>query len=424
MGRTVFRLTDRIVNNLTAPGYHADGGGLYLQVTKSGTRSWVYRFTLNGRVRDMGLGSAQFIRLAQARAKVAECRALVVRGVDPIEHAKAERENIFEPGHEDTPGVKPTGPTFREFAEKYIDERLETWRNEKHRRQWRTSLARYAYPIIGETPLAAVDTPDVLRVLEPIWRNKSETASRVRGRIERILAAASVRGHRPAANPATWVGHLREALPPKRKAIPFAALAYAEVPAFMKQLAGRDCIGARALEFVILTAARSGEARGARWTEIDLTTGLWTVPAERMKARRPHIVPLSASALAVLDRLKPLRDLAGGFLFPGIKNGRPLSDMTLTALLRDIGLSVTVHGFRASFKTWAEQETGHANVVIEAALAHIVGDKAERAYMRGDWLMKRRALADDWGAYCIPMLPIEVPAFAFFRRFELEPGPG
>ena len=240
----------------------------------------------------------------------------------------------------------------------------------------------------------------MLRILEPMWRDKSETASRVRGRIERILAAASVRSLRPATNPAAWVGHLREALPPKRKSVPFAALPYQELPAFLSALRNREGVGPRALEFAILTAARSGEVRGARWPEIDLASKLWTIPGGRMKAGRPHAVPLSDRALEILDEMRPLRDLAGAFLFPGVRHARSLSDMTLTKLVHEMGFDVTVHGFRASFKTWAEQETDHPNVVIEAALAHIVGDKAERAYMRGDWFAKRRRLMADWSAFC------------------------
>ena len=322
MARTLYRLTDKILRNLAAPGYHADGGGLYAQVSRAGTKSWVYRFTLKGRSRDMGLGSVRSVSLAEARTKAAECRALLAKGIDPIEQGKAERKT--EPS-------SPTGPTFRTFAEQYMTARADTWRNAKHADQWRSTMATYVYPVIGDMPLAIIDTPDILRVLEPIWADKSETASRVRGRIERILAAASVRGYRPAANPATWVGHLREALPPKQKSTPFAALPYTRIPAFMEALRERDGVGAAALEFAILTAARSGEVRGARWPEVDEIARAWTVPAERMKAGRPHVVPLSDRALAVLDAMKPFRDLAGGFIFPGMKHGRPLSDMTLSA---------------------------------------------------------------------------------------------
>ena len=391
MARMLYRLTDKIVRNLAAPGNHADGGGLYLQISKAGARSWIYRFSIRKRTRDMGLGPVRFVALAEARAKATDCRALVAKGVDPIEQAKGERKAHEEP-------AEPAAPTFRDFAESYIDAHAGTWRSAKRAGQWRATLASYAYPVIGDMSLSAIDTPDILRVLEPIWASKSETASRVRGRIERILAAASVRGLRPATSPAAWAGHLREALPKRQKSTPFTALPYANIPAFMAALREREGVGASALEFAILTAARSGEARGAKWSEIDEAAKIWTVPGERMKAGRPHVVPLSDRALEVLDVMKPLRDLAGGFIFPGIKHGRSLSDMT--AVIHAMGFDVTAHGFRASFKTWAEQETNHANVVIEASLAHHIGDKAEQAYMRGDRLVKRRALMDEWGAWC------------------------
>ena len=394
MARTLFRLTDRIIRNFEKPGYHADGGGLYLQVAKSGSKSWVYRFTLKGRTRDMGLGSIRSVTLAEARTAAAESRLLVAKGVDPIA-GRAEPE--FDPPQIVAP---PTGPTFREFAEQYIEQHTGDWRSKQHEAQWSSSLKMHVFPLIGDLQLDAIDTPEVLLVLEPIWREKSETASRIRGRIERILAAAAVRGLRPATNPAAWAGHLREALPKKRRSTPFSALNYRELPAFMSALRAREGVGARALEFTILTVARSGQARGARWPEIDEAAEVWSVPGERMKAGRQHLVPLSGPTLFLLREMKPLRDLAGGFLFPGMRNGGALSDMTLSHIVRSMGYDATVHGFRAGFKTWAEEETHHANVVIEAALAHTVGDKAERAYMRGDWLVKRKALLDDWGAFC------------------------
>ena len=396
MARTFHRLTDRSVRALAAPGYQADGGGLYLQVSRSGTKSWIFRFTLNRRTRDMGLGPLSFLSLADARLRASEARLLVSQGIDPIAQMRAERGAASK--SVDTEEANPE-TSFRVFAEKFIDARIDDWKNEKHQAQWRSTLERYAYPVIGDMQLADIDTPDILRVLEPIWKEKSETASRVRGRIERVLAAASVRGLRAPNNPAAWAGHLREALPRKAPSKPFTALSYRQIAAFLAQLRERDGVGSRALEFTILTATRSGEARGARWSEIDMDAKVWTVPAERMKAGRPHAIPLSDRALALLEELKPLRDLSG-LVFPGLKAGKRLSDMTLTKLVRAMGFEVTVHGFRASFKTWAEQETEYPNVVIEAALAHIVGDKAERAYMRGDWLTKRQSLMDTWGEYC------------------------
>jgi integrase len=401
MPRTLFRLTDRTVRNLKAPGYHADGGGLYLQISKAGTKSWVLRFRINGRTRDMGLGALANVGLTHARAHAAELRPLIARGVDPIEQARVNRAATIP-----TPVETPRELTFSAFAEKYIDDHAPEWRSSKHADQWRETLKKYAYPFIGDMPLAAIDTPDILRMLEPIWRTKSETASRVRGRVQRILAAAAVRGLRPANNPAAWTGHLSEALPAKRRSTPFAALPYRSIPLFMEDLSLKTGVGPAALRFTILTAARSGEVRGARWSEIDEAQRVWTVPGARMKAGRPHLVPLHDQALAVLKTMKPLRIVGDDLIFPGTRRGRALNDMTLSKLVRTMNYDATVHGFRAGFKTWAEQETDHANVVIEAALAHIVGDKAERAYMRGDWLEKRRRLMDDWGAYCMS-IPVQ-----------------
>lgn len=391
MPRTTHRLTEAIVRSLTKPGFHHDGSGLYLQISKAGTKSWVYRFTINGRTRDMGLGALASMTLGAARTRVGQLRPLVASRIDPLEQARAAApESPAEPV-----------PTFRSFAEKYIDDHEAGWRNTKHRKQWRNSLETYAYPHIGSLTLDKIGTREVLNVLEPIWRVLPETASRVRGRIERILAAAAVRELRPATNPAMWRGHLSEVLSARTAGSHYTSMHYHGIPGFMEQLGNEDSVSARALEFVILTAARSGEVRLAKWDEIDEAGKVWTVPADRMKARREHAVPLSDGALAILEEMRPLRNLAGGYIFPGLMHDKPLSDMSLTALVqRRMGHDVTVHGFRATFKTWAENETEHPNVVIESALSHIVGDKAEQAYMRGDRLEKRRRLMEDWAAYC------------------------
>lgn len=395
MALTLYRLTDKVVRNLAAPGYHPDGGGLYLQISKAGAKSWVFRFTLKGKTRDMGLGSLRYVSLTEARARMVECRALVTKGDDPIEQAKAERKV-----EADEEPAEPPAQNFRQFAEQYIAARADTWRSSKHADQWRATLAAYAYPVIGNLPLAAIDTPDVLRIIEPLWREKSATASRLRGRIERVLAAASVRGLRPATNPAAWVGHLREALPAKQKVTSFASLPYAEVPAFLVALHQRQGVGALALEFTILTAARSGEARGARWSEINVDARIWAIPAERMKAGREHVVPLSDQALTVLAAVKPLRDLAEEYVFPGMRRGRQLTDMTLSGLVHSMGFDVVPHGFRSSFRTWAAEQTDCPREIAEAALAHSIGDKVEAAYLRTDWLEKRRDLMEAWGAFC------------------------
>lgn len=401
MARTLYRLSDKIIRNVDAPGYHADGGGLYLQVTKAGGKSFVFRFTLKGRTRDMGLGPLRSVTLADARAKAADYRALTAKGIDPIEHAKAEA--IEEP---DEPATE-TGPTFRDYAEECIRGWQDDWKSDKHAAQWSATLAAFAYPIIGHMPIAAIETKDILAVLKPIWREKSETAARVRGRIERVLAAASVEGLRQG-NPAVWKGHLKEAkgLGKKRKSIPFAALPYVEMPSFMDALRRREGVGAVCLEFTILTAARSGEARGARWIEIDEAARTWTVPAVRMKGGRDHVVPLSDRAMEILAAMKPLRDLAGGFVFPGAKGGRPLSDMTLTAVMHAMGYEQTVHGFRSAFRDWAGDTTHFHRDVAEAALAHAIRDKTEAAYRRGTAIEKRRELMAAWAAY-ISLAPVE-----------------
>lgn len=393
MPRSRYKLTEKIVAAITKPGLHPDGARLYLQVSATGTKSWVWRYTLKGRTREMGLGALADVGLTAARARVDELRPLLAKGIDPIEAARLEA--IVEPQPQE-----PV-PTFEEFAREWVKARVTGWENAKHRYQWLRTLEMYAFPLIGHLAVDAIGTQQVLIVIEPIWAAIPETAMRLRGRIERILAAAAVRGHRPATNPATWRGHLKEVLPAQRPGGNYPSMPYRELPAFMARLIARGNLGDHAARFSILTAARPGEARGARWPEIDEQERLWNVPAERMKERRPHTVPLCDEALAVLDAVRPLRNLGGQFLFPGKDPRKPITDMTMTKLMRDSGLPFTVHGFRATFKTWAEEESRHPNVVIEAALAHLVGDKAEQAYMRGERLAKRRALMDEWGAFCL-----------------------
>lgn len=406
MARTVHRLTDATIRRLNDPGLYADGDGLYLQISRSGSRSWVFRFSLNGRAREMGLGSLRTVTLSDARELAAEARLKCGRGIDPIDARKA-----LAPPLKSTPAVA-VGPTFRTFAEDYIQGRQADWKNSKHAKMWRASLARYAYPVIGDLPVEAIETKHILEILTPIWRTKSETASRVRGRIERILAAASVEGLR-TGNPAIFKGHLSEArgLGKKQKTISFASLPYTDLPAFMERLRALEGVTARALEFTILTTSRSCEVRGAQWPEIDASNGTWTVPDVRMKMGRDHVVPLTARMLQILEEMRPLRDLDGKLLFPGVKRGRPLSDMTLLKALTRLLPGVTVHGFRATFKTWAEEETEHTNSVIEAALAHLVGDRVEQSYMRGTWLQKRRALMADWERFCASKPMTSVVAF-------------
>ena len=338
----------------------------------------------------MGLGGLTSVSLARARVKAAEARAQVADGVNPITHRKAE------------------GLTFGAFTDTLLDSIEAEWRNPKHRAQWRMTLTTYAAPL---RPLAvdAVTTDDVLAVLQPIWTEKPETASRVRGRIERVLDAAKAKGLRTGENPACWRGHLDHLLPKRQKLSRghHTALPVPAVPAFMAQLRARPAMAARSLEFTVLTAARTGETLGARWGEIDLEAAVWTVPATRMKAGREHRVPLSALAVALLRALEPLRG-EGPYVFPGQRRGKPLSNMAMDMMLRRMGSEVTVHGFRSTFRDWAGEETDHPREVAEAALAHTVGDATERAYRRGDALAKRRRLMDDWAAYC--GLSVQVPA--------------
>jgi len=375
---------------------YPDGGGLYLQVTKSGSRSWIFRYGLKGRTRDMGLGRVDDVTLSQARKAATAARALKAKGLDPIEARIQERRT-------EAPSSTRAAPStlFEEFAEEYIAAREGVWKNHIHRHQWRQSLKDYAYPIIGKIDVADVSTAHMLQILEPIWLTIPETASRVRGRIEHILAAAAVRGLRTASNVAVWRGHLSEALPPRLASKHFAAMPYAEVPAFMAELRAIDTVSAAAFEFLILNASRTNEVRLARWPEISEAQNTWTIPAERMKSGREHIVPLSAPALAVLAKMKDLRGGATDLIFPGISGREPLSANTLLALLQNrLKRDCTTHGFRSAFRDWAGDETNFPRDVAEAALAHVVSDKTEAAYRRGTALAKRRELMAAWATFC------------------------
>ncbi len=375
------------------PGRHGFGDRLWLEV--AGGRTWSFRYMVQGRARAMGLGSWPTVTLPMARAKVAAALALIEAGKDPIDERRKVKAG------EDLAQARRV--TFADAAEAYITGHEAAWRSPKSAPQWRASLKTYAAPIIGRLPVADVATGDVLKVLRPIWQVKPETAVRVRGRLEAVLAAAIAQGWATEPNPARWHNHLQMVLPPRSKVAPVTphpALDWRDMPGFMAGLQEQDGFGALALEFTILTAARSGEARGATWDEIDLKEALWRVPASRMKANRPHTVPLSAPALGVLHKAAALRG-TGDFVFPGMKPERPLSDMSLLAVLKRIGRAdITPHGFRATFKTWASDKTEEPREVIEASLAHVVGDRAEQAYQRGTWLERRRKLMDAWGRYC------------------------
>jgi integrase len=389
-------LTARQVETRRLPGLFADGGGLYLQVTASGARSWIFRYQLAGRRRDMGLGSAERfgVTLAEARERARAARRLVEEQIDPIDARRAERNAaVLE---------RVRAITFKECAARYIAAHRQGWKNPVHATQWPSTLESYVYPVFGEVALPAIDVGLVMQAIEPIWNRKPETASRVRGRIENILDYAAARGWRSGENPARWRGHLDKLLPKKtkvRQVQHHAALPHAELGAFMAELRQQNGIAARALDFAILTAARTSEVIGARWSEVNLAERLWTVPAERMKPGREHRVPLSQPALAVLRDMAAIR--LGDFVFPGNSAAGKLSNMAMLALLRRMGRGdLTAHGFRSTFSDWAAERTGFPAEVREMALAHAVGDKVEAAYRRGDLFQKRRQIMDAWAKFC------------------------
>ena len=388
------KLTALGVAKLKTPGMYGDGGGLWLQVTGKGGKSWIFRFTLDGKAREMGLGSAMTFSLAEARDKALTCRKFCAEGIDPIE-ARNDRRDAAR-----IEAAKAI--TFRQCATTYIEAHRAGWRNAKHAAQWAATLDTYAHPAFGDLPVQAVDTALVMKAVEPIWATKPETAIRVRGRIESILDWAATRGFRRGENPARWKGHLANLLPKRsrvKKVEHHAALPFTEVPAFMDALAEQPGVSARALAFTILTAARTGETIGATWSEIDLDAGAWTVPAERMKAGAEHRVPLSDPALQILREMAAIR--SGDFVFPGGKRGRPLSNMAMLKTLERMGRDdLTVHGFRSSFRDWASETTAFPSEVVEAALAHTIESKVERAYRRGDLFQKRRELMGAWAQHC------------------------
>jgi integrase len=395
VAKRIDRLSPRRVATERRPGYYADGGGLYLQVSPLGTKSWIFRFTLNGRAREMGLGSETTFSLAEARAKARTCRQQIADGIDPIDARKALR------AHGRLEAAKSL--TFKECAKAYIEAHRAGWSNAKHASQWVTTLETYVEPVFGALPVQAIDTDLVMRALEPVWLTKSETATRLRGRIESILDWAKVRGLRAGDNPARWRGHLDMLLvrPSKVKVIEHhPALPYTDMPALLADLAEQKGIGAKALEFAILTAARTGEVIGATWAEFELDAKLWTIPPARMKAKREHRVPLSPPALRILESMQPLRR-KGGFVFPGARLGMPLSSMAMRYTLSSMGRNdITVHGFRSSFRVWAAESTNYPRELAEAALAHVNADKVEAAYLHSDLFEKRRALMNAWATYC------------------------
>jgi integrase len=392
MARRINILSTTKINALKERGFYGDGGGLYLQVAPGGSKSWVFRFKENGKARDMGLGPLHTINLSEARERATACRQLRLDGIDPIAKRAAERAaRLLEAAK---------GMTFDQCSAAYIADNSIAWRNPKHRQQWKNTLATYVSPVFGSLSVQAIDTGLVLKAVRPIWQDKPETAKRVRGRIETVLSWATANGYRTGDNPARWKGHMDQLLPKRSKVRAVkhhAALPYAEIGAFMSDLRSRDGMTALALEFTILTAARSGEALKSKWSEFDLVEKTWTVPADRMKANREHRVPLSEAALAVLRALSDNRN--GDYVFAG-DNGTPLSDMSMLMQLRRMGCNVTTHGFRSTFKDWARERTSFTNEVSEAALAHVNGDKVEAAYARGDLFEKRAKLMEAWASFC------------------------
>jgi integrase len=395
MSRTIGKLTALKVDKAKRAGMYGDGGGLYLRVTDDGAKNWVFRFMLNGRPRWMGMGPLHTVNLVEARKRASEHRLRRHDGIDPIEARRAERLQAR------LDAAKAV--IFKECAENYIKAHRAGWRNVKHGAQWEATLATYAEPIM-KLSVQAIDTTLVLKCLESIWTTKPETAGRVRGRIEAILDWAKVRGYRTGENPARWRGHLDKLLPARgkvRKIEHHAALPYAELPGFLVALREQQGIAARALEFTILTAARTGETIFARWSEFDLLNKTWTVPAGRMKAGKEHRVPLSSGALAILEEVQAHRHADDGFVFPGGKLGKPLSNMAFLMLLRRMGRDdLTAHGFRSSFRDWAAERTNFPAEVAEMALAHMVSDKTVAAYNRSDLFERRRRLMQQWATFC------------------------
>jgi integrase len=394
-------LTAKRVAALKGDGRYRDGGGytpsgLYLQV-RSGAKSWVLRFEQHGRERFMGLVSLRIVGLKEARERAKLARLRLLDGVDPIEQRRAAKSAAQQAA------VRKL--TFSEAAQRYFDQNESKWRNANHRNQFLSTLRSHVFPTFGNMDVATIDTPDVLRALEPIWKTKSITADRVRSRVERVLDWCMVRGHRPpGVNPAKWPGHLDQVLPAPRAVAPIAhhaAMPYADLPAFMRELRLEEkTVAARALEFLITCAARTGEVIGAVWSEVDLDSKTWTVPGKRMKGGRDHRVPLSDAAVSLLRALP--REKGNPFVFIGHRPGSGLSRMALPWIMSRLGQDgmTTVHGFRSSFRDWAGETTAFAHDICEAALAHVRGDHSVQAYARGDLFDKRRKLMEAWARYC------------------------
>lgn len=382
-GRAINKMSAMRAAKLTTPGRHSDGGGLYLAIDQNGRRRWVFMYTRRGKRIELGLGGGRDLPLAHAREEAATLRVLLATGGDP----KAERLRSKQ------------SQTFGAVADSYVEAMRPSWRNAKHAAQWQMTLTKYAAPI-RELPVNEITTEDILVVLQPLWTKTPETAERLRGRIENVLDAAKARGLRTSDNPARWRGHLNQLLPKRQRLARghHAAMPFEMLPAFVANLRMRDAVAARALEFTILTAARSGEVLGATWNEIDVRKEVWTIPAGRMKAGREHRVPLSSRAMELLAAQMDLNSV--GPVFCASNRASPLSSMAMAMLLRRMKSEITVHGFRSTFRDWASETTGFSHEVCEMALAHTIANKAEAAYRRGDLFDKRRKLMEAWAVYC------------------------
>lgn len=396
MARKTNRLTAVEVTKLEKPGYYCDGGGLYLQVSKSGSKSWIMRYTMAGKPCEMGLGSFQTFTLAEARKRATAQRKLLTDGINPLETKRSDQLTRRM--------AEASIITFDKAATAYIDSNSPAWRNAKHGDQWRNTIATYASPVIGKLPVSKIDTAHVLRILTPIWLEKTETAVRLRGRIEKILDWAKAQGYRSGDNPAAWRGHLDAGLLPAPSKVAdaghHAALPWSEIGAFMAALRAMQGSGARAMEVIILTATRTSEVINSKWSEIDLDAKLWTIPKERMKSFKEHRVPLSDAVMSVLMAVKA-ESGGGEYVFSGRKVGTPLTNMACLQTLRRMDRGdLTVHGFRSTFRDWVSETTAYPRDVAEMALAHTIEDKSEAAYRRGDLIEKRRALMADWAVHC------------------------
>ncbi|WP_175963667.1 tyrosine-type recombinase/integrase [Burkholderia pyrrocinia] len=393
MARAINKLSATQVNKLTKPGLYGDGAGLYLQITQGGVKSWLFRYMKNGKARGMGLGPLHTISLADARTLALAARKQLLDGIDPLDAKEKHRAS--------TKAAAAKTKTFDQCAEAYVAAHRSGWKNAKHADQWANTLETYASPHFGTFAVSVVDTALVMKALEPIWKEKTETASRVRGRIESVLDWATVRGYRTGENPARWKGHLDNLLPKRSKVHKVEhhpALPYGEAPVFMTELRKLDSVSAKALELLILTATRTNEVLGARWDEFDLDASVWTIPADRMKAGKEHRVPLSKAAIRIFTAMKTTR--LSDYVFPGQRKGLPLSNMALLQLLKRMNRNdLTAHGFRSTFRDWIGETTHYPREVAEAALAHLIKDKAEAAYARGDLFYKRAAMMQDWCDY-------------------------